>query len=346
MPAVDIGYLYRLKFVGVNNYAWANNLVGSFPNFHHADYGDGEVNGVIILNSSAAEWRDVPAVELGDPPADDMPARFRATNDWASSRGFAGGFPNFHEADYGNGTVYGTILLKSDAVEWRDVPATELGDPPDRDIAARFTATNDWAASHGFVGGFPNFHEADYGNGRVYGTILLKPGKAQWADVLSDVLLLCAQFQFDSAITSQQIQRLLQRHMFARTRVGSCGTLSPKEKADLIAAYRRRIWHGVNTDANANASAEVDGTRIWVNFSNLFPLGNDEIAQTLIHEMMHCSGYRHPSKSGNPGDSGPYYGSPPLQAEICIAGAQSLVSAEDPRECVEHNGVFTMNVRR
>jgi len=59
-----------------------------------------------------SEWRDVPASELGNPPPDDVGARFRATNDYAAKNGFVGGFPNFHEADYGQGTVYDTILIK------------------------------------------------------------------------------------------------------------------------------------------------------------------------------------------------------------------------------------------
>jgi hypothetical protein len=41
--------------------------------------------------------------------------RFREVNDYA-------GFPNFHEADYGKGMVYGTILLRDTEAEWRDVP--------------------------------------------------------------------------------------------------------------------------------------------------------------------------------------------------------------------------------
>jgi hypothetical protein len=41
-------------------------------------------------------------------------------------------------SDYGQGVVYGTFLIGSDLAEWRDVHASELGNPPVRDIGARF----------------------------------------------------------------------------------------------------------------------------------------------------------------------------------------------------------------
>jgi hypothetical protein len=137
-------------------------------------------------------------------------------------------------------------------------------------------------------------------------------------------------FTFDANITVQQRTTLLERHRFAFSRIQACGSLSTNEKNALTRTYRRRIDHGINTDPDANASAVVGGSRILINFNNLFPLGNNEIAQTLIHEMMHCAGFTHPDRRNSPnpnpdvpGDNGPYYGSPPLQAELCIAGQQS-----------------------
>jgi hypothetical protein len=132
----------------------------------------------------AAEWRDVPASELGNPPPGDIGARFRATYEYADDNGFVGGFPNFHQEDRGGGVVYGTILLNQVVADWDgEVPASELGNPPPGDIGARFRATHDYATDHGFVGGFPNFHQDDFGEGMVYGTILLYQGAAEWRDV-------------------------------------------------------------------------------------------------------------------------------------------------------------------
>ncbi|HEY5844911.1 MAG TPA: hypothetical protein VIU87_26235 [Mycobacterium sp.] len=104
-----------------------------------------------------------------------------------------------------------------------------------------------------------------------------------------------------------------------------------------------------------------------VNFSVLFPQGDEEISQTLIHEMMHCTGHRHderrdpdpalgqscaapdPTVFDCPGDNGVYYGTPPLRAEFCIAGDQSdlrtrLAAKTDMESCViDEAGVATLN---
>src|SRR5688500_12589672 len=98
--------------------------------------------------------------------------RFRQVADYASVHGFIGGFPNFHEADYGCGPVFGTVLVRPGGGHWSDVRASDLGNPPGSDWAARFRATSDYASRNGFVGGFPNFYEGNYGQGVVYGTVL------------------------------------------------------------------------------------------------------------------------------------------------------------------------------
>jgi len=272
--------------------------------------------------------------------------RFRQTYDYAEAHGFPGGFPNFHQADYGDGVVYGTLLLST--ATWRDVLAADFGNPAGGDIGARFRATNDYARRQGFAAGFPNFHQANYGQGLVYGTILVKNGAVQWRDVPMDIMNMFS-WPFNVQITRGQRLRVLERHSFAYTRIRACGDLSNDERNNLLSAYRRIITHGINTDPTANASATVNGSQIDINFGNLFPLGNREIAQTLIHEMMHCAGYTHPNRidppSPNadvPGDNGPYYGTPPLRSERCIAGMQSLISEDKGSLCSEVNGKYTI----
>jgi hypothetical protein len=151
-------------------------------------------------------------------------------------------------------------------------------------------------------------------------------------------------FSFDNAITAGQRATLLQRHRFAFSRIAGCGAVSTLSNAALnalAATYRRPIRHGINNNPNANASAFVNENQVFVNFGNLFPDGDVEIAQSLIHEMMHCTGFSHPIRRNpdpalgqscaapNPAlfdcpfDNGVYYGTQPLQAELCIAGAQS-----------------------
>jgi Lamin Tail Domain len=110
--------------------------------------------------------------------------RFRLVNDYAGQKGYFAGFPNFHEADYGQGVVGGVHLLTSAVAEWRDVPRATYGVYHIEDVPALFRAAATYAASQGYPGAFPNCHQQDYGSGVVYGTILMKPGMAEWRDVL------------------------------------------------------------------------------------------------------------------------------------------------------------------
>jgi hypothetical protein len=158
-----------------------------------------------------------------------------------------------------------------------------------------------------------------------------------------------AHFIFDPDITPAQRNILLERHRFAMSRILGCGNLNQAQRTALLNAYRRSIRHSTSTTPNVNASAIVGGSQIWVNFGVLFPQGNNEIAQTLIHEMMHCAGFTHPNRQRTdvPFDNGPYYSTPPLQAEICIAGNQSDVfllvqEKASQEECFEEDGVYTI----
>jgi hypothetical protein len=173
----------RRRFTAANDYAASRGFTGAYPNGHQADYQHGLQVGTILLRSDAVEWRDLPAADIGDPPVDDVWARFSRTNDWAVANGFAGGFPNFHEADYGAGTVYGTLLIRLDRAEWRDVPAADIGDPQIDDVAGRFAAINDYAVNNGFISGYPNGHTAIYDGNRVYGAFLLRGDIAEWRDL-------------------------------------------------------------------------------------------------------------------------------------------------------------------
>src|SRR6266542_4223910 len=166
-------------FRAVNDWATRRGYVAALPTFMP---GGDKVYGSILVKRSAVDWRDIPAVELGNPTS--VEARFSAVNDWAARYGYLSAFPNFYEADYG--TDFGTILLRSGAVDWRDIPAVELGNPTS--VEARFRAVNDWATRNGYLSGFPNFHEANYGSGTVYGAILLKRGSADWRDIRASEL--------------------------------------------------------------------------------------------------------------------------------------------------------------
>lgn len=175
-------------FRKANSHASANGFVGAFPNFYYdGPWGIDTRYGTILLKSPFAEWKDVPVNDLNHPNLDDLAGRFRETANYATRKGYAAGLPNFFQADYGNGIVCGTILLKSDAVEWRDVPISELNNVDLNDLDGRFRQTFDYATRNGFIAGFPNFfHDSSritHRGGTVCGTVLLKPNVAEWQGV-------------------------------------------------------------------------------------------------------------------------------------------------------------------
>jgi F-box protein 11 len=342
----DDGEAIGRRFRQANDYAHAHGFTSAFPNFHEADYGLGVVHGTFLLGRDAAEWRDIPATELGNSDPRDAAGRFRATHDWAVRNGYLGGYPNFHRADHGGGTVYGTILIKRESAVWRDVPASELGNPPVDDVGARFRAAADWAVRRGFAAGFPNFHQADHGSGVVYGTILFPSDRIRWRDVYADALEIFGRFKFDSEIDVEQRRRLMKAHSaaIANTR---CGALSDEEEDNLLEAYRRPVRHSIITVPDVDARAAVGGSRLWVNPRTLLSEDDDEIARTLVHLMMHCAGYTHSARIGadQPG-GGAYFGSPPLRAESCAAGERKQRAFDAScRVCEEVNGVFSVRSR-
>jgi hypothetical protein len=142
--------------------------------------------------------------------------------------------------------------------------------------------------------------------------------------------------------------RLMEQHRFVFSKIGSHGGLSASEKQLLQTAYRRPIRHGMNPAATVTGSSSIGANLLFINFAILFPLGDQAIAQLLIHNMMHCAGYRHPLRRerpegasfsepdpavfDSPFDNGAYYGAAPLQAERCIIGIQ----AKDVLRAKEH----------
>ncbi|ALS09867.1 hypothetical protein ABE82_25960 (plasmid) [Paenibacillus peoriae] len=112
----------------------------------------------------------------------DFDLRFRLMDRYAGLNGFGGAFPNFHQANYGNGVVFGVKLIKPEIVEMRSVLVSELGDPPDNE--SRFRAIHDYANRNDYGTGFPNFHQAKSGDGVVYEVVLFKPEAVEIRDVL------------------------------------------------------------------------------------------------------------------------------------------------------------------
>lgn len=136
-----------------------SKYVGGFPTFHITTVSGQILCTAIYLNSKAVERRDVPQANLGNISVDDFEGRIKAVNVYAKNNGFVGAMPTFHHANSGNGIVFGTMLFKSNAAEFLNIPLSELGNPPLADYEARFRATQDYAVRNHFLGGFPTFHQ-------------------------------------------------------------------------------------------------------------------------------------------------------------------------------------------
>ena len=181
----------------MQRYAVSQGFVGAIPTFFQAETG-GFRCGTLLLKSGGAEWRDVNVVDLNNVDPSDEGGRFRAVQDYAVRNNFIGGYPNFYigqqtawtPSGLSSVTVNGTVLVNSAVAEWRDVTASDLGNPAEDDFPARFRATQDYAvAKAGATGGFPNFYEAQVSSvpggapESVYGTILLRGPEVEFRDI-------------------------------------------------------------------------------------------------------------------------------------------------------------------
>jgi hypothetical protein len=183
--ALQIGYRFR----AINDWCGRNvnlGFVAGWPNFHAAEYPNPRriVYGYHLLRDAVVDWRDVPAAEYG---AVGVRTRFTGAHDYALRSGYQQGFPNWHEANYGQGVVYGTFLIVPGTCVWRDVAAFELGlgygDPTAYTMDYWFRGAADYASRSGFAAGMPNGHYANYGAGWVCGTFLFPQGTVEWRDI-------------------------------------------------------------------------------------------------------------------------------------------------------------------
>jgi hypothetical protein len=188
------GYLQNATLIRyANRYSTRAGYAAGFPTFNAAKYTGPLVYGIHLLpGSTVAEWRDVLRSTLGNASSSDIPEMMRRAQDYASQNGFPAALPTFEQGGQGGQIVYGLSLLSWDAVDFRDVPACELGNPNVKDASQMFRAANAYAVGQGYVAAFPTFHSANYGNGTVYGVVLFRPGAAEWRDVMyPDLYELC-----------------------------------------------------------------------------------------------------------------------------------------------------------
>ena len=176
-------------------------FIGGFPNFQESVSGRDHLGGTILIRPAGGEFHNVSLAKLGNVSLTDFVGRIRAANKWAATQvvqtgikvggggifepQYAGAFPTFFHASDATGIGCGTIAIKAEAAESRDIPKSQLNNIAEGDFEGRFRATQDYARKNGFVGGFPTFID---GPGLVlgqtvgehphtemlYGTVLLR----------------------------------------------------------------------------------------------------------------------------------------------------------------------------
>ncbi|MEB9897779.1 hypothetical protein P4K96_30690 [Bacillus cereus] len=340
-------------------YAQARDFLTGFTTFHADTVSNQQRLELILIPSTSAVIHYEPKDNLGITDENNIPhvarrvANFAQSLKDSSGQPYLTGFTTFHADTVSNQQRLELILIPSTSAVIHYEPKDNLGITDENNIpdvarrVASFAQSQKDPSGQPYLTGFTTFHADDIGTGHRLEIILLPRNVATLDYVFKLGLGIIGRFTFQPEINSNQRLKLIERHIFAVSRAIVCDTLGD-HKQKLLDAYTRAIDHGVSTNPNENAHVPLpERSRINVNFSVLFPQGPIEIAQTLIHEMMHCAGEDHPERRDPPpgkscaapeptfdcpSDNGPYYGSPPLQAELCIAGSQSDVNCVCSKE--------------
>lgn len=133
----------------------------------------------VQLNGNECSLQTPTKAALGNAPRANVAKMFQqaynyAEREWCkkskllNGHAVVGAFPNFNEAS----GLYGVVLLSNKAASYHIIRADDLGNPAG--VQERFLAVDDWALNHGYVGGFPTFHEGKDGQKKlVYGAICI-----------------------------------------------------------------------------------------------------------------------------------------------------------------------------
>ncbi|WP_141715378.1 hypothetical protein [Burkholderia ubonensis] len=169
-----------------------------FPTFFESDNHLGHVAGAIFVRSPGAVWEDVPLSAMHQTTAllGDFGERMRQANLFQANaypNKYKGAFPTYFHANYddGRGIVCGTVFLTPECADWRDVNASQLGNPVPSDpdyIGKLFRGAQIYAKSlqnaEQYIGALPTMFFADRENGREFGILLIKFAFAKFEDVV------------------------------------------------------------------------------------------------------------------------------------------------------------------
>jgi hypothetical protein len=129
------------------------------------------VYGAVLIKKGGAQIVDF---SLFGNPFSDHAERFRAFHRRAIEMGYLSAYPNYEQADYGKGLVYGAVLIEQVAGDRIVRPGADVSS-----LQARFRAINRGRNSNKYAGVFPDFEQGMEGGTIVYGAIYLKQEYAE-----------------------------------------------------------------------------------------------------------------------------------------------------------------------
>lgn len=180
---------FEERFRAVADWCAKNNFAAGYPNCHELTGQTPALYGTILFNQGIT-WQDVPRATLGNPA--DVRTRLSSAHDWAKQQGAGHGFPNFHEANYGAGIVYGTYKVDPATMQLQDIGVLSiLGadiDPTTRPMEEWFRGAHTWATANGHVGAMPNGHYINKFGHWIIGIVSFNAPFVQWRDLTGDEL--------------------------------------------------------------------------------------------------------------------------------------------------------------
>jgi hypothetical protein len=180
------------KIAAVDEWARGNGYAGGLPTFNQARNFNGKnVHGDILFKSGLIERRVINREEDLKNKFEDLEALFRSVDNYASSQGFAAGYPSMRWT--GRGDKIEVVLIKNIGIEKQDVATSNLVNPPQTPYITitpennsyfqwMFQNVNTWVGVNNnnyFVGGFPNFQARD----NLLGTLSVGRNAAEFKDI-------------------------------------------------------------------------------------------------------------------------------------------------------------------
>lgn len=331
-------------FEAVNNYCISEGSVGGFP----TGYINNEISslygkiGIIRMHNTINSSFEVKQIEQNEE------YRFISVEELIKKvnqpqllgEDFIGAFPTFKQEFRNNKTLISVILIPKQAGDLVTIPISHLQQYNIKipiitlDL---FCAVNKYLYDKGtFTGGFPiNIEGSANHNNSIIHVIGIKPNYCIYEEI-TDLQFYIDTYIYDQSFTYDQKLYIRKSLNEIVRSFPNSPYLTEIEKRNLINnALKKQLSIYPLNESGSKANAEVNGSKIRVNL-NLFPDRQKDfidLCRTMIHELLHISGYEHPIYShefrqyagcgcngettGVPDDAKKYWYSTPLRAE-CI----------------------------